>query len=131
MKKKNILIGLTLISALSFAQGQESNGNNQMRSTECLPTQNRMVTVKHSNNNMHRQIIVQKTGKSINLPKELKLELDKKRIRIQELNLSVKRMLLEEKVDWNKVKETNKNIALLKADIRTSVQKFRHTQGNK
>ncbi|MDP0488466.1 MAG: hypothetical protein Q7K48_08680 [Fusobacterium sp. JB021] len=130
MKKKNILIGLTLISALSFAQG----GNNDQKETmkkEYCNTQTKNVNLKHSNEQHHEKMMGSQKRKKSNLPKELKLELDKKRIHVQELNLSVKKMLLEEKVDWNKVEETNKNIGLTKAEIKTSIQKFRHTHKNK
>lgn len=121
MKKKNILIGLTLISALSFAQEKNFNSNEQLAPNTKIECNSQMINKHNSNEMMHR-----KSMRKINLPKDLKLTLDKKRITMQELELSIKKILLEDNVDWNKVLETNKKISSIQAEVRTSLQKFKH-----
>jgi len=123
MKKKNILIGLTLISALSFAQEKNFNDNENLDSNVKIEYNSQMM-----NRNNPNKTIQRKPMRKINLPKDLKLKLDKKRITMQELDLSVKKILLEDNVDWNKVLETNKKISSIQAEIRTSLQKFRHNK---
>lgn len=121
MKKKNILIGLTLISALSFAQEKDFNSNEKLTPNAKIEYNSQMNNKSKQNKMVHR-----KSMRKINLPKDLKLTLDKKRITMQELDLSIKKILLEDNVDWNKVLETNKKISSIQAEIRTSLQKFRH-----
>lgn len=123
MKKKNILIGLTLISALSFAQEKNFNDNENLDPNVKIECNSQMM-----NRNNPNKTIQRKPMRKINLPKDLKLKLDKKRITMQELDLSVKKILLEDNVDWNKVLETNKKISSIQAEIRTSLQKFRHNK---
>jgi len=123
MKKKNILIGLTLISALSFAQEKNFNDNENLDPNVKIECNSQMM-----NRNNPNKMIQRKPMRKINLPKDLKLKLDKKRITMQELDLSVKKILLEDNVDWNKVLETNKKISSIQAEIRTSLQKFRHNK---
>lgn len=123
MKKKNILIGLTLISALSFAQEKDFNSNEKLTPNAKIEYNSQMNNKGKQNKMVHR-----KSMRKINLPKDLKLTLDKKRITMQELDLSIKKILLEDNVDWNKVLETNKKISSIQAEIRTSLQKFRHNK---
>lgn len=121
MKKKNILIGLTLISALSFAQEKNFNSNEQLTPNTKIECNSQM-----NNKNNQKKMMTRKSMRKINLPKDLKLTLDKKRITMQELDLSIKKLLLEDNVDWNKVLETNKKISSIQAEVRTSLQKFKH-----
>lgn len=121
MKKKNILIGLTLISALSFAQEKNFNSNEQLNPNTKIEYNSQM-----NNKNNQKKMIHRKSIRKIDLPKDLKLTLDRKRITMQELDLSIKKLLLEDNVDWNKVLETNKKISSIQAEVRTSLQKFKH-----
>lgn len=123
MKKKNILIGLTLISALSFAQEKNFTDKENLDPNVKIEYNSQMMNRNNPNKMMHR-----KPMKKVDLPKDLKLKLDRKRITMQELDLSVKKILLEDNVDWNKVLETNKKISSIQAEIRTSLQKFRHNK---
>ena len=123
MKKKNNLIGLTLIYALSFAKEKNFNDNENLDPNVKIECNSQMM-----NRNNPNKMIQRKPMRKINLPKDLKLKLDKKRITMQELDLSVKKILLEDNVDWNKVLETNKKISSIQAEIRTSLQKFRHNK---
>ncbi|WP_163468898.1 hypothetical protein [Fusobacterium sp. IOR10] len=132
MKKKNILIGLTLISALSFAQEKNFTDKENLDPNFKIECNSQMMNRNNSSNMMNRnnpdKMMQRKQMKKVDLPKDLKLKLDKKRITMQELDLSVKKILLEDNVDWNKVLETNKKISSIQAEIRTSLQKFRHNK---
>lgn len=48
-----------------------------------------------------------------------KMELD-----IEEVELSIKRLFLEEPVNWEKIQKENEKISLIEAKIKTEIQKF-------
>lgn len=50
-------------------------------------------------------------------------EMQKSMIDIEQKELDIKKEMLEDKVDWNKVEKLNKEIAQIKADIQTKVMK--------
>ena len=58
------------------------------------------------------------------MPKEKQKELQNLMLDIEQKELNLKRLFLVEPVDWEKVKEENKQLANVTATLRTELQKF-------
>lgn len=122
--KKNVLVGLLLVSSLSFARGYENHQEKHLRKREICAQEN-FRNKNFSNRNNQGQ----KFG-NLNMPEALKKELYLKRIKIDEYKLSVKRLLAETNVDWIKVSEINKKIGIIQGECKTKIQNFRHNSLN-
>ncbi|MCI6152727.1 hypothetical protein [Fusobacterium perfoetens] len=106
--KKQILAGLFILSTIALAHPTKIQGTHKYKKQfECSQYSN-FKSKKMSNC----------------LSPELQKEVKKTNLEIQEKEIQVKRLILEEKIDWNKVEELNKEIALERAKLKTKMQKY-------
>ncbi len=121
--KKKIIVGVFIISALSF-------GANNFHKT------NNMSNPQYSKQNMNSSRNCASLLNSANLTEEQRTEVIalvnknqeknySESLALKEMSLEVEKLLLAEKVDWKKVKSLNQKIALKKADMQTSNMTFR------
>lgn len=138
MKSKNVLIGLAILSTLAFANGKNYYKNSHFRDDDYCHSDNYEMRRGNmmenvgmmANNYMNEDDSFHGRFRNRDLPKDLETSLTKKRITIQELQLSIKKLLLEKNVDWNKINQKNQEIANLKAEMLTEIQKFMYLEKN-
>ena len=121
--KKYVLICSFILSAFTFAASHNSNQQNQntmdgmpimmqSQNTNC-PTCNNMMPMsggmgkKMMKNNM------------MNMTPEMQKDM----IDIQQKELDIKKEMLENKVDWNKVEKLNKEVGEIRAKMQTEMMK--------
>lgn len=108
--KKQILAGLFIISAISFALPPKGQ-------TPGVPRHIRHFEYFH-----HDGLRI---GRALEyLPPHLQKEFDLTNLNIEEKEIAVKKLLLEEKIDWNKISGINREIAILRADLKTKLQQY-------
>ncbi|MBC2855566.1 hypothetical protein H3N56_03525 [Cetobacterium sp. 2A] len=112
--KKMLIVGTLVLSALTFAKGHGDMGGRNMGT---MTTACNMQGMSGMGKGHSRMILT---------PEQQKLRSENS-IAIQEKKLQVKKLLLNEKVDWTKVENVNKDIAILQAKQRTEMMKIRNT----
>ncbi|MEG0134375.1 MAG: hypothetical protein RR476_02695 [Cetobacterium sp.] len=102
--KKMLIVGTLVLSALTFAKGHGDMACNMQGMSGMGKGHSRMILT----------------------PEQQKLRSENS-IAIQEKKLQVKKLLLNEKIDWTKVETVNKDIAILQAKQKTEMMKIRNT----
>lgn len=112
--KKLLVIGLLTVSASAFAYG--GHHYTEIRSEDGVRT---ICTVRtsHRMDGRHRDMMR-------NMPKDMRTSLEKTRLEISQRRLNIKKLFLEEPVDWKKVEEENKQIGILQGQMKTQIQKY-------
>ncbi|NME36158.1 MULTISPECIES: hypothetical protein [Fusobacterium] len=106
--KKQILAGLFILSTIALAHPTRVHG-----------------TPKYTKNYEYFHHEGFKGGKMFNcLTPQLQKEFRRTNLDIREKEIQVKKLLLDDKIDWNKVEDLNKEIALERAQLKTKLQKY-------
>lgn len=118
--KKLIIIGTLILSAGAFANGHwndNSNNNNQCvgwnNGSRCYTQNNR--------DNWNRG-----NKKHFRLTTEQKKEISKVKIALEEKKLELKKLMLENNVDWTKVQKLNQEMGNISAKLKTDMMKYKY-----
>lgn len=114
--KKYVLICSFIISAFTFAASHDKHKDSSQQNAVC------------NCNSPMMQIPGWKGDEKLMKSSMMYVapEMQKNMIEIEQKELDIKKALLDDKVDWNKVGKLNKEIGEIKANIRTEVIKKRH-----
>lgn len=109
--KKYLLLGVLAISSVSFAWGGHHN-NYGYRGNHCSSYGYHMNSYK--NNNMKLTSAQQKT-------------IDNYQLQIDEKKLEINKIMNSDNVNWNQVEKLNKEIAEIRAKIKTEIMKTQYS----
>lgn len=119
--KKLLTVGLLVISASAFAFGGHHYTENGHHYTRIISNDGERticeVRTSHRMDGRHRDMMR-------NMPKHLSDSLEKTRIEISQRKLNIRRLFLEDPVDWKKVEEENTQIGILQGQMKTKIQRY-------
>lgn len=119
--KKLLTVGLLVISASAFAFGGHHYTENGHHYTRIISNDGERticeVRTSHRMDGRHRDMMR-------NMPKHLSDSLEKIRIEISQRKLNIRRLFLEDPVDWKKIEEENTQIGILQGQMKTKIQRY-------
>jgi Spy/CpxP family protein refolding chaperone len=123
--KKYVLICSVILSSLSFAASHDSHQNH---SSENMMDNMPMMQTHHNNSspcNMMQQMPGWKADKKMMKSRMMYMtpEMQKNMIDIEQKELDIRKAMLDDKVDWNKVEKLNKEIGEIRAKMQTDMMK--------
>ncbi len=115
--KKILIVGMLALGTMTFANSHENQKGHKRntRHEEC-------VMKNMEGNNFNKSMSGKKRIKS-------KEEI-KNNIEIQEKKIAIKKLMLNENIEWNQIEKINLEIAQLHAKNKTEMMKLRHTALN-
>ncbi|MGL5277716.1 MAG: hypothetical protein ACRC8M_01365 [Cetobacterium sp.] len=122
--KKYILICSFIVSAFTFAASHDNHQDHVQQNTT-----NDMPMMQSQNNNCstcsNMMPMSGAMGKKMmkNNMMNMTPEMQKNMIDIEQKQLDIKKAMLDEKVDWNKVEKLNKEIGEIRAKMQTEMMK--------
>lgn len=111
--KKYVLVCSFIISAFTFAASHDNHQNHVQQNT-----MNDMPMMQSQNNNCPKCKKMMKNNMMNTTP-----EMQKNMIDIEQKQLDIKKAMLDDKVDWNKVEKLNKEIGEIRAKMQTEMMK--------
>lgn len=113
--KKFLLLGVLAISSISFAWGGHHNnyGNYGYRGNHCCYSSGYHMN-SYRNNNVNLTSAQQKT-------------IDNYQLQIDEKKLEINKIMNSDNVNWNQVGKLNKEIAEIRAKIKTEIMKTQYS----
>ncbi len=116
--KKLLVISMLALSASAFAYGGQ---HHYTRITSDDGTRT-ICTVRTSGRMDGRHSKMMR-----NMPSDMKLALEKMKLEISQRKLNVKKLLLEDPVNWKKVEQENEQMGILQGRMKTEIQKYMMT----
>ncbi|MCF0171864.1 MAG: hypothetical protein HUJ87_15330 [Fusobacterium varium] len=112
--KKYLLLGVLAISSVSFAWGgyHHNYGNYGYRGNHCSSYGYHMNSYR--NNNMNLTSTQQKA-------------IDNYQLQIDEKRLEINKIMNSDSVNWNQIEKLNKEIAEIRAKIKTEIMKTQYS----
>ncbi|MCQ8211235.1 hypothetical protein NON08_01455 [Cetobacterium somerae] len=127
--KKYFLIGSFIISAFTFAASHDSHQNHSQQN---MMNDNNMPMMQ-SQENCPKCNMMQNMSQMPGWKADKKMmksnmmyatpEMQKNMIDIEQKELDIKKAMLDDKVDWNKVEKLNKEIGEIRAKMQTEMMK--------
>lgn len=130
--KKYILVCSFVLSAFTFASSHDSHqthSQQNMMNNMPMMQQSQNANCPTCNNNMMQNMTQMpgwKADKKMmrnNMMMYATPEMQKNMIDIEQKELDIKKAMLEDKVDWNKVDKLNKEIGEIRAKMQTEMMK--------
>ncbi|MGL4308507.1 MAG: hypothetical protein ACRC0W_00220 [Cetobacterium sp.] len=124
--KKMLMVGLLVLSASVFANGNMMNGNNNNNSGNGKGWHHNSNCDAMMQNNNHRRNNNKKSGFKFKLNAEQRKEIDKIKIQIDEKKLELKKLMTEDSINWDKVGKVNQDISTVTANLKTKMMKYKY-----